>query len=275
VDTGGGSEFGYWGEIMATAAQARGIMGLVITGGVRDSARLAQMRFPVFSETICIQGTGKNPLASGAVGSPVWIGSCQVHSGDLVFGDDDGVVVLPAASAAEAVRRSLARDVAELDILQRLRDGETTLSIYDFPPLDPAPLDPRSWRRSIEVAGLSHGHTPIPAASRVGPVVVTGGVRGVDRATGQMPGDVETQARMMFENLRAIIEAAGATCEDIAKLTVWVTTPDARSAINPPWLAMFPDPEQRPARHIMTTSLAGGMLVQCEAIAITQTPRRT
>jgi 2-iminobutanoate/2-iminopropanoate deaminase len=122
-------------------------------------------------------------------------------------------------------------------------------------------------RSSIDVPGLSHHGLPIPAGSRVGPLLVTGGVRGVDRATGVMPEDVSEQCRLMFHNLRAIVEAGGGNSESIAKVTVWIANADARESINKEWLRMFPNPASRPARHILAYALPRGMLVQCEAMA--------
>jgi 2-iminobutanoate/2-iminopropanoate deaminase len=122
-------------------------------------------------------------------------------------------------------------------------------------------------RRSIHVAGLDHGALPIPAASRIGPLIATGGVRGVDRKTGTIPSDVGAQARLMFENLVAIIEAAGGTPQDIVKVTVYVDVPEARAAVNTEWLKWFPDAGSRPARHTLNYELGGGMLVQCDALA--------
>jgi 2-iminobutanoate/2-iminopropanoate deaminase len=125
-------------------------------------------------------------------------------------------------------------------------------------------------RRSIDVEGLGHGDLPIPAAARVGSLVATGGVRGVDRMTGKMPTDLSEQVRLMFENLLVILQAAGATRDGILKLTIWIRNHDARAAINREWLAMFPDEHSRPARHIMLYELGGGMLVQCEALAVAE-----
>ena len=122
-------------------------------------------------------------------------------------------------------------------------------------------------RMSIDIAGLSHGDLPIPVASRVGELVATGGIRGVDRVSGQMPADVAGQTRLMFENLRSVVEAAGASCDSILKLTIWIAQPEARAAINVEWLRLFPDAHSRPARHILNYALPGGMLVQCEALA--------
>jgi 4-hydroxy-4-methyl-2-oxoglutarate aldolase len=133
---------------MAEASQACGLAGLVITGGVRDSARMIEMGFSVFSAQVCIRGTAKDPRARGTIGEPIHIGGVVVASGDLVFGDADGVVVLPQATAADAVAAAAQRDQDEVKILERLRAGETTLSIYQLPPLDPAQAHAGSNARS-------------------------------------------------------------------------------------------------------------------------------
>ena len=125
-----------------------------------------------------------------------------------------------------------------------------------------------SDRRSIVVDGLDHGTNPIPAASRIGPFIATGGVRGVDPATGEMPADAAAQVSLMFANLEAILRASGAGFEDVLKVTVWLATPDARPAINEAWVRAFPDPASRPARHILNYALGHGMLVQCDALAV-------
>lgn len=128
-----------------------------------------------------------------------------------------------------------------------------------------------SARRSIHVTGLEHGKLPIPNASRIGPFIATGGIRGVDPKTRVMPDDVAGQTALMFANLRAIIEAAGASCDDILKLTIWIADPAAREAINVEWLKLFPDEHSRPARHILNYELPAGMRVQCEALAVAPT----
>jgi 2-iminobutanoate/2-iminopropanoate deaminase len=124
-------------------------------------------------------------------------------------------------------------------------------------------------RQSIEVSGFSHGNLPIPAASRVGDLVATGGVMGLDPEAGRLPDDVAEQARLMFVNLQRILAAGGATMDDVLKITVWVKVPEARSAVNAEWLKLFPDPHSRPARHTLQNDhLAGNMLVQCDALAV-------
>jgi 4-hydroxy-4-methyl-2-oxoglutarate aldolase len=133
VDTGGGFEYGYWGEILAEAALARGLAGLVIHGGVRDAQRLRELGWPVFAERVCIRGTVKDPAGDGALGKPINLGGVDVAEGDLVVADADGVVVVPAARAAAVSVRSHERDRAEAETIRRLRAGETTLAIYRLP----------------------------------------------------------------------------------------------------------------------------------------------
>ncbi|WP_409185803.1 4-carboxy-4-hydroxy-2-oxoadipate aldolase/oxaloacetate decarboxylase [Amycolatopsis sp. VS8301801F10] len=126
----GGAPFGYWGEVMAVAAQARGINGLVIDGGVRDTRQLASLGFPVFSTAISIRGTIKN--WPGTVGRPITLRGRVVRRGDIVVADRDGVVVLPAGEYDRVLAASRARAEKEESYLDRLRSGETTLDVYDF-----------------------------------------------------------------------------------------------------------------------------------------------
>ena len=124
-------------------------------------------------------------------------------------------------------------------------------------------------RRSIEVPGFSHGHQPIPAASRVGNIIMTGGVYGLDTATGKIPDDVGRQTELMFENLKRIVEAGGAGLDQIVKMTVYVKAQEARGTVNAQWLIAFPDPASRPARHTFQNDhLPANMLVQCDATAV-------
>lgn len=150
VDTGAGREHGYWGEVMTVAAQQRGIAGLVITGGIRDSAALVTRGFPTFAGAVSDRGTTKNPDSDGAVGEAVRIGNVVVRRGDLVLADDDGVMVLPAADAARAIEVAERRDAAEAEIMTRLRGGETTIDIYGLPTDKTA-----QWRSLSE--GSDHG----------------------------------------------------------------------------------------------------------------------
>ena len=133
IDVGSGREFGYWGEVMAVAAQSRGIAGIVVNGGVRDVQKLLALRFPVFCNTPSIRGTVKNVGGEGSLGQSITIGDVSIAHGDLVLGDCDGVVVLPSAHAAEIVDTGERRDAEEEAIFRRLRSGETTLQIYRLP----------------------------------------------------------------------------------------------------------------------------------------------
>lgn len=132
VHTGGGFDFGYWGEIMSSAAIARQLGGLVIDGGVRDSMLLQDVGLPVFSRGVSIRGTGKDYGALGWIGYPVLMGDLVVQPGDLIVGDEDGVVSLPRGDAARVIAESQARETAEQDQLARLAAGETTMEIFGF-----------------------------------------------------------------------------------------------------------------------------------------------
>ena len=132
VSTSGGIEWGYWGDILNEAAMARGLGGLVIDGGVRDVAGLATMPFPVFSNGICLNGTIKGFEATAWMRQPIRIGEVVVAYGDLVVGDRDGVVVLPAGRVPEALTAGVHRERDEADKIARIRAGERTLDIYGF-----------------------------------------------------------------------------------------------------------------------------------------------
>src|SRR5215469_16163368 len=125
-----------------------------------------------------------------------------------------------------------------------------------------------SKRRSIEVSGLEHTH-PIPNASPVGSLLMTGGIYGKDPTTGKLASDAASQCKLMFENVRRVLDAGGAKPEDIVKVNVWMKNKDDRVHLNPEWLAMFPDPHSRPARHtFVDTDQPYGALVSCEVIAV-------
>lgn len=126
-------EFGYWGEILSEAALARGLAGLVIDGGVRDTGELAKVGFPVFSSAVCIRGTLKDPASPGVIGQPVTLGGVAVSNGDLVVADVDGVVAIPAGRIDEVLAASEARVAKEADIIAKLRAGASSLDLYALP----------------------------------------------------------------------------------------------------------------------------------------------
>jgi 2-iminobutanoate/2-iminopropanoate deaminase len=123
-------------------------------------------------------------------------------------------------------------------------------------------------RRSIEVPGAKHVN-PIPSASRRGPFVVTGAISGADPQTGQVPADLDAQCRLMFDNVRRVIETAGGTPDDIVKMNVWITDRSLRPILNKHWVEMFPEPHSRPARHTLTsTDFVAPMQIQCDLLAV-------
>ncbi|MFH8453993.1 RraA family protein [Streptomyces fungicidicus] len=127
----GGARFGHWGEILTVAAQHRGIVGLLIDGGVRDAAETEALGFPVFSRSNAIHGTRKD--FRGVLGRPVTVGGITVHTGDLVVGDIDGVVALPASATEQILDRADTRAAHERELMKQLRDGRSTLALYhDF-----------------------------------------------------------------------------------------------------------------------------------------------
>ncbi len=126
------TEAGYWGEVLSVAARARGLAGLVITGGVRDSTALAEQGFPVFSAGVCIGGTTKDPDGDGALAVPLRIGDAEVRPGDIVAGDADGVVVVRAEELGAVAGAADARAEQEAQTMDRLRAGASTLAIYGW-----------------------------------------------------------------------------------------------------------------------------------------------
>ena len=123
-------------------------------------------------------------------------------------------------------------------------------------------------RRSIHIEGFNHGKQPIPAASLVGNILATGGVHGMDRKTGSIPADAATQVANAFDNLNAILAAAGASSDDLVKITVFVKGSEVRELVNQHWLALFPDEHSRPARHTLNYDLNSPQVVQLEALAV-------
>ena len=122
-------------------------------------------------------------------------------------------------------------------------------------------------RQSIEIPGLRHG-APIPMASKIGNMLFSSGIMGRDPETQELSEDPDRQAELVFKNMKSLVEQAGGTPENIAHVTVLLKDFSHREHVNKYWEELFPDEHSRPARHVHVEDLRGGMLIQCEIIAV-------
>jgi 4-hydroxy-4-methyl-2-oxoglutarate aldolase len=127
---------GYWGEVLTTGAETRGLRGLVIDGGVRDVDALEAHRFPVFSTMIALRGATKQE--PGRIGGTANVGDVEVAAGDWIVGDTDGVVVVPYAHLDDVLSAGRARVQKEVHFFEELRAGRTTLQLLS---LDDVPIE--------------------------------------------------------------------------------------------------------------------------------------
>lgn len=127
--TNGDRSSALWGELLSTACQARGAAGVVIDGLTRDAARILAMGYPVFAAGYCPLDS-KGRLDCVGHGEPIRVGSCVVHPGDWVFGDIDGLVVVPAALAEEAFRLALVKAQGENRVRDELARGRSVREVF-------------------------------------------------------------------------------------------------------------------------------------------------
>ncbi|MFV0513798.1 MAG: 4-carboxy-4-hydroxy-2-oxoadipate aldolase/oxaloacetate decarboxylase [Jhaorihella sp.] len=129
-DAMGATEQGMFGDVMASCAMGRRLAGLVTDGGVRDRLVISEVGFPVFAANICMKGTVKEYL--GPLNRPITLSGVHVNPGDLIIGDEDGVVVVVRDRAEEVLKACRIRAAREGEIKAAVASGQTPWDINDL-----------------------------------------------------------------------------------------------------------------------------------------------
>jgi 4-hydroxy-4-methyl-2-oxoglutarate aldolase len=127
ASVGDNYEGGYWGHLMSISAMARSVGGLAIDGCIRDSEEITKMGFPVFCRGFCIWGTTRALL--GLINHPIFFGGVLVHPGDLILGDDDGMVVVEGKQCESVLEKAIKRKEAEGKKADQLRAGGSNVEL--------------------------------------------------------------------------------------------------------------------------------------------------
>ena len=126
---GGSTRSGIWGELLTTAAKNQGCVGAVIDGAIRDVSKIRDLNFPVYARSTCVYDS-LNRQRVVDVDVPVEIDGVQFHPGDLVFADEDGIVVVPKKVEAEAIERAWKKVHAENVVRDAIRDGMKSAAAF-------------------------------------------------------------------------------------------------------------------------------------------------
>ena len=123
-------------------------------------------------------------------------------------------------------------------------------------------------REAIEIPGVSHG-APIPMGAKIGNIVFSSAIMGKNAENNELPLEAEPQISCLFQNIESFMEAAGGSSENIIRMSVYLKDNSYRELFNKEWLKMFPNEEDRPARHIsINESLQHGMIAQVELVGV-------
>ena len=122
-------------------------------------------------------------------------------------------------------------------------------------------------RQVLEIPGISHA-APIPMGVKMGNLLFSSAIMGEDPETHSLPPEPERQAELVFSNIRTLLNKAGGTPDNIARMTIFLKDLAYRDLVNEQWLKMFPNEDDRPARHALQVDLPRGMLIQVEIIAV-------